>query len=201
VTAAAGPSDAEVEIRTFVPSMADDLGKLFASDPSASGCWCMWFITSVKEYHSAGAAGNRQKFEALALESKEPLGLVAYLEGQPIAWCAVGPKERFARAVRTPTLKVASAGPAEIAWFVPCFFVRSDQRRTGVTGALLRCAVDLAIERGAELIEGFPFSGHRPNAGGDRQVGTEEVFASAGFAPVRRPSKCRVIMQCRARKK
>jgi GNAT superfamily N-acetyltransferase len=181
--------------------MAEDLSKLFASDPSASGCWCMWFITSVKEYHAAGAAANRQKFEALALESKEPLGLVAYRQGQPIAWCAVGPKERFARAVRTPTLKAASAGPAEIAWFVPCFFVRSDHRRTGVTRALLKRAVELAFEHGAELIEGFPFSGNRPRASGDRQVGTEEVFASVGFAPVRRPSESRVVMQCRVRKK
>ena len=201
MTTAAGPTDAEVEVRTFVPSMAEDLSKLFASDPSASGCWCMWFITSVKEYHAAGAAANRQKFEALALESKEPLGLVAYRRGQPIAWCAVGPKERFARAVRTPTLKAASAGPAEIAWFVPCFFVRSDHRRTGVTRALLKRAVELAFEHGAELIEGFPFSGNRPRASGDRQVGTEEVFASVGFAPVRRPSESRVVMQCRVRKK
>ncbi len=44
-------------------------------------------------------------------------------------------------------------------------------------------------------MEGFPFSGNRPRASGDRQVGTEELFASVGFAPVHRPSENRVVMQ------
>jgi GNAT superfamily N-acetyltransferase len=195
------PTEADIEVRTFVPSMAEDLSQLFASDPSASGCWCMWFITSVKEYHAAGAAGNRQKFEALARTSEQPLGLVAYRNGQPIGWCAVGPKERYARAVRTPTLRAAAADLAENTWFVPCFFVRGDDRRTGVTRALLKRAVELAAEHGAKLIEGFPFSGNRPRASGDRQVGTEEVFARAGFSPVRRPSESRVVMQRRVSEK
>lgn len=186
-----------LQIRPFSASMAGDLGRLFATDSSAAGCWCMWFITSVKDYHLAGAQGNRSKFEALARQSAEPLGLLAYEDGEPVAWCAVGPKERFARAVRTPTLKGHVASVMEPTWFVPCFFVRSDRRRAGLARALLADAKALAAAYGATLIEGFPLAAGRPRSGGDRQVGTEGVFSDCGFAPVHRPSEARVVMQLR----
>jgi GNAT superfamily N-acetyltransferase len=201
MTAPRSSKNAELRIVSFTPAMADDLGKLFASDPSANACWCMWFITSVKDWQAAGADGNRAKFEALAVRSKEPLGLLAYQRGEPIAWCAVGPKERFARAVRTPTLKGHPTIEGETTWFVPCFFVRSDLRRNGITRALLERATSLAAQHGARLVEGFPFSGTRPRSSGDRQVGTEGVFEAVGFTAMHRPSDHRVVMRRSANKR
>ena len=42
--------------------------------------------------------------------------------------------------------------------FVPCFYVRLDKRKSGITKALLEGAVALAREYGATVIEGFPFA-------------------------------------------
>ena len=50
----------------------DDLGKLLCTDDAACGCWSMWFITSVREYHAAGIEGNRARFAALAASSDDP---------------------------------------------------------------------------------------------------------------------------------
>jgi len=191
-------SKSSFEIKVFEPGLADDLAELFATGKSANFCWCMWFITSVKDHHAAGPKGNRAKFEALSRTEAEPMGLLAYQNGEAVAWCAVGPKDRYERAVHTPTMKGAPQS-AEPTWFVPCFFVRNDMRRTGVTKELLKHAAILAAAHGAKLIQGFPASGNRPASGGDRQVGAESVFVEVGFAPVHRPSTKRVVMQLQVR--
>ena len=184
----------EFEVRVFHSGLADDLAELLRSEPSANSCWCMWFIDSVKDFHSAGSDGNRARFEALARGSPEPMGLLAYSRGKVAAWCAVGPKQRFARAMRTPTLRGYDP-PEKKTWFVPCFYVHPTHRRSGVTKLLLERAVLLAAEHGAELVAGFPASGGRPAPSGDRQVGSEGVFADLGFVAVHRPSGNRVVMQ------
>jgi GNAT superfamily N-acetyltransferase len=183
-----------LDIRPYRPELRDDLEVLWSHDATAAACWCMWFIDSVKAFHAAGADGNRRQFDALAAGSPQPMGLLAYRDGQAVGWCAVGPKARFARAVKTPTLR--GAGPAGLNdWFVPCFYVRPDARRSGITQALLAEAVALAQAHGAVRVEGFPAAGARPATSGDRQVGTEAVFACQGFGVVSRPSAQRVVMR------
>jgi GNAT superfamily N-acetyltransferase len=185
---------AEFEVKRFHIGLSDDLAELLRSDASASSCWCMWFIDPVKDFHAAGSEGNRARFEALARAASEPMGLLAYSDGKAVGWCAVGPKERFARAMRTPTLR-GYVTPEKTTWFVPCFYVHPGHRRRGVTKLLLERAVSLAAEHGAELVAGFPTFGSRPASSGDRQVGSEGVFANQGFVAVRRPSGNRVVMQ------
>ncbi len=185
---------AEFEVKLFHVGLSDDLGELLRSDVSAHRCWCMWFIDSVKDFHAAGSDGNRARFEALARGTAEPMGLLAYCAGKPVAWCAVGPKERFARAMRTPTLR-GYVSPQKATWLVPCFYVHPGHRRSGVTKLLLERAVSLAAGHGAEFVAGFPAAGSRPATSGDRQVGAEGVFASQGFVAVHRPSGSRVVMQ------
>lgn len=184
-----------LQIKPFMPNLTADLAQLFGADQSANGCWCMWFITSVKDYHAAGSAGNRARFEQLARQSEVPLGLIAYQNDEPVGWCAIGPKERFARALHTPTLKGHVSCASARTWFVPCFYVRKDVRGTGITRALLARAVELASEHGATVVQGFPFAGSKRRSGGDTQVGVESVFASCGFEPSHRPSDNRVVME------
>lgn len=98
--------------------------------------------------------------------------------------------------LKTPTLKGRDTGEDECVWFVPCFLVRGDERRTGVATVLLEAAVALAEEHGAPAVEGFPLAGSRPRSKGtDFMTGTETLFSSCGFTSVRRPSDNRVIMR------
>jgi len=80
-------------------------------------------------------------------------------------------------------------------WLVPCFYVRRDARRSGVTRALLEGASALARKHGARAIEGFPLAGDRRRSTGEAFVGVEPLFASCGFVAVARPSASRVIMR------
>ncbi len=185
---------AEVEVKPFHVGLSDDLAALLGSDESSSKCWCMWFIDTVKDFHTAGSEGNRARFEALARSAAEPMGLLAYRAGIPVGWCAIGPMERFARAMRTPTLRGYAAPPGKT-WFVPCFYIHPEHRRSGITRLLLEQAVFLSAEHRAELVAGFPVAGQRPASSGDRQVGSQGVFASLGFVAAHRPSGNRVVMQ------
>jgi GNAT superfamily N-acetyltransferase len=183
-------------VQRFDASRPADLDTLFSSDPVVDRCWCMWFITRVAEFHEAGRAGNRAAFLELAQEEEDPVGLVAYRDAEPVGWCAAGPRRRYARVLRAPTLKQRDRTEDNSVWLVPCFFIRQGVRHEGVATALLAAAVDLARERGAPAIEGFPLAGTKTRSGGsDFMTGVEAIFAAAGFLPVQRPSTNRVIMR------
>ncbi len=184
-----------IDIKVVSKDLIPDIGVLFGTDSAASGCWCMWFIISVKDYHAGGSEANRTRFNDLVQTSDSPVGLLAYVDGSPVGWCAVGPRARFVRAIRTPTLKGRDASEDDTVWLVPCFFVRADARQAGVSRALLKRAVSLAKEHGATAIEGFPYAGAKRRSGGEVQVGVEPLFAACGFSAVRRPSDNRVVMR------
>lgn len=153
----------------------------------------MWFIRRVKEFHAAGAAGNKAAFVALTGSSATPLGLLATDGAEPVGWVAVGPRSRYLRAVKTPTLKATDRGEDDSTWLVPCLFVRPDRRGQSITQALLAGAVEFARASGARAIEGFPA---RDRLGsGDKQVGTASLFRRAGFDIAHSPSPNRVVMR------
>ena len=117
-----------LDVRPFGAGNLPDLEQLFSSEKSAEGCWCMWFVIAVKEYHQGGSAANAAKFKALAASSAHPLGVIAYNDGRPVGWAAAGPRSRYARAVRTPTMKGIDQSQNDNVWLVPCFFIRPDMR-------------------------------------------------------------------------
>lgn len=182
------------DIRPLTLPLLDDLERLLGSCPSAHHCGCMWFLTSVREFHAAGAMGNAAALRERAAASPTPLGLLAFDDASPVAWCAAGPRSRFSRAIRTPTYRGRDPERDDAIWLIACFFVREDRRRTGLTHRLVEAAVALARESGAEAVEGFPYAkGARPRR--DLQVGLQATFDAHGFRVVRQPSKQRVIVR------
>jgi GNAT superfamily N-acetyltransferase len=183
-----------LDVRPAGASDLADLQKLFCNDAAARSCWCMWFIISVKEYHQVGAAANEMKFTEMAANSSHPVGVLAYLDGDPVGWLAAGPRSRYVRAVRTPTMKSIDQSENDDVWLAPCFLVRADMRGKGLTRKLLEGAIELARKANATAIEGFPKTGTKRTSA-DAQVGTEHLFASLGFRPISRPSSNRVLMR------
>lgn len=183
-----------MRIEPLTNERIDDLATLFGADRSASGCWCMWFIVRVKDYHANGPAGNERRFRTLAADDPHPLGLVAYRDGAPVGWSALGPRARFARAARTPTMASTIRAEDDEVWLAPCVFVAAQARGRGVARAMVAATVDHARASGAKALEAFPTAGSKMT-GADRQVGTEHLFASAGLRVIDRPSSNRVLMR------
>jgi GNAT superfamily N-acetyltransferase len=127
-------------------------------------------------------------------------GLVAYLDGEPVGWCAVEARSAYPRLLRK--CRVPWEGRSEdktddSVWAVTCFVTRAGFRRRGISGALARAAVDFARERGARAVEGYPMLTEpgKEITWGELHVGSRSIFAAAGFAEISRPTLRRVVMR------
>lgn len=183
---------------TVAPLNSDrlaDLAGLFGVSKTTSGCYCMWFIVPAKDSQAGWQGGNKAAFEAITCSERHPTGLLAYRGGEAVGWAALGPRSRYARALRSAVLAERDPTEDDGVWLVPCFFVRRDARGAGVTRLLLDNAVALAKKRGARAVEGFPLAGGRRHSAAEAFLGVEELFASCGFDVVSRPTPKRVHMR------
>ena len=184
-----------VNIKPLTSDLIPDLETLFETSLETKRCSCMWFIIPVKQYQADGPAGNRQSFFKLMGTDPYPLGLLAYLDDKPVGWCAVGPRSRYARAIKTPTYKGRDKELDDDVWLIPCFYVHKDARGRRITEKMLEQAVQLAEANGATAVDGFPFAGSKRQSKGDVQVGFEPLFASCDFETIRTPSAKRIVMR------
>src|ERR671919_611399 len=119
-------------------------------------------------------------------------GLVAYLDGEPVGWCAVGARSAYPRLrskCRVPWDGRSEDKADASVWAVTCFVTRAGFRRRGVSRALAHAAVDFARERGARALEGYPMlmDPGQEATWGELYVGARSVFADAGFTEVSHP--------------
>lgn len=176
---------ASVEIHPVTPDRWEDLERLFEPQGAYSNCWCTWWILRAKEWDAAAPGERRAILHDLVADGAEP-GLLAYLDGEPVGWCAVGPRERYARMMspRSRTFRPLDDRPS---WMINCFFIARSARGRGVATALLSAAVDFAFARGAERIEAYPIDpGAQKPTTDNLFVGYLPAFLAAGFAEVTR---------------
>jgi GNAT superfamily N-acetyltransferase len=190
-----------VETRPLWAEDLTDLARLFNTGRNTRRCWCMSFCTTRRQFALGWLSGaNRRRFEDLAGASSTPMGVLAWQAGEPVGWCACGPRSRYAVSVdgRSSLLRSRLGGDDDEVWLVACLFVSAGHRGRGVTYALVRAAVELARREGALAIEGWP-SASAGGRSGDAFVGREKVFDEAGFTSVDRPNADRVIMRLELR--
>jgi GNAT superfamily N-acetyltransferase len=184
-----------MEIRPLTPKRFADLEALFDTNSTTRGCFCMWVLVPSKEFSGGWGAGNRDAFAERVNGSPQPMGLIAYDGGEPVGWCAAGPRAQYVRTGRSPLLRGRDVSEDADVWLVPCFFVRVGARRAGVTTKLLQAAVDLAASHSATAVEGYPRAASSPYDAASAFVGAESVFGECGFKVVRRPTQSRVVMR------
>ena len=132
-------------------------------------------------------------------ESDTTTGMVAYLDDEPVGWCAVEPRTAYPalRSARTVWAGRSEDKDDAGVWAVTCFVVRTEHRWQGLTYALAAAAVEFARQQGARAVEGYPMitrPGHEI-PWGELHVGSRSAFAAAGFREVSRPSQHRVVMR------
>jgi len=114
-----------------------------------------------------------------------PIGLLGYLDGQPVAWCSIAPSTTFRR-LRD------DVEPDDRVWSITCFFVRREHRGQGLTKLLLDAAVRHAKQRGAKIVEGYPVDASSPSY---RFMGFVPMFKAAGFKEVARAGTRRHVVR------
>ena len=180
----------------------DDLQTIFGTRGQASRCQCQRYKLRPGEAFASFPAEERafrlrRQTDCGHPESDTTSGLVAYLDGEPAGWCAVEPRTAYGGLVRNnrvPWTDRNEDKTDDSVWAVTCLFTRAGFRKRGVSRALARAAVDFARQRGARAIEAYPMTTKKviPE---ELHVGTQGVFARAGFAEVSHPTPRRVVMR------
>jgi GNAT superfamily N-acetyltransferase len=193
---------------TVVPAneaRCEDLQTVFGSRGTAAICQCQRFKLAPGEAFKSFPPEER----AFRLSAQtncgvsgatSTSGLLAYLDDEPVGWCAVEPRpayEGLLRVYRVPWEGRAEDKTDDSIWAVTCLLTRAGFRRRGVSYGLARAAVDFARERGARALEAYPML-TQPGADitwGELHMGTRSIFAAAGFDEVSRPSLRRAVMR------
>ena len=146
------------------------------------GCWCQAWRGRVLGDPSGPDAGNEERLEAQVRSGTAAPGVVAYLDGEPVGWCGLGPRAVMSRLVRSRTIPRVD----ELAtWSIGCFVVRPGFRRRGIARALLGGAIAYARAQGAPCLEAYPIdpAGTRVSTSFGF-VGFTSMFDAAGFRRV-----------------
>ena len=180
----------------------DDLQTVFGRRGAASSCQCQRYKLRPGEAFRSFPVEERmqrvrEQTDCGHPESETTSGLVAYLDREPVGWCAVEPRpayEGLLRVFRVPWDGRDEDKTDEGVWAVTCLFVRAGFRKRGVSRVLARAAVAFARERGARAIEAYPII-EKNVITEELHVGTPSVFADAGLVEVNRPTLRRLVMR------
>ena len=171
-----------VAVLPLEPARWADLEALLGPN-GVSGCWCMWWRQTAREFSAGSGEPNRRALRAL-VDDGRPTGLLAYDGDRPVGWCSVAPRADFGRLDRSPKLFPVDDTPV---WSIVCFYVARRSRGTGVARALLDAAVGTAAAAGAEVVEAYPVDpGEGRAASAGAYTGVLSMFLAAGFEEVAR---------------
>jgi len=180
----------------------EDLRTVLGTRGPASRCQCQRYKLAPRESFGGFPAEERahrlhRQTDCGYPDSGTTSGLVAYLGGEPVGWCAVEPRTAYSGLVRNNRVPWVGRGEDKTddsVWAVTCLFVRAGFRRRGISRALAQAAVEFARERGARALEGYPMT--TTNAISEElHVGTCPTFTAAGLTEVSRPTFRRAVMR------
>jgi GNAT superfamily N-acetyltransferase len=205
--AGAGRADDEVVERALVVRPANavseaDLAAVFGTRGSASRCWCQRYKLAPREFFAGfpveeRAHRLREQTDCGRSGAGRTTGLVAFLDDEPVGWCAVEPRRDYpglVRNQRVPWLGRTEDRADPDVWAVTCVLTRAGFRRRGIGRALVRAAVAFAGEQGAGAVEGYPVTVNRV-LDEELHVGTLGMFSAAGLTEVARPTPRRAVMR------
>jgi GNAT superfamily N-acetyltransferase len=191
------PSDVTTD-----PACWPDVEALFGVRGEPSRCWCRFFTMTGPEWNQSTPSERKSQLRDRFDTQKPEPGVMAYLDGEPVGWCAVEPRSCYPRIERSQLMRAAAPRlpqlpePAAV-WSISCFVVAPGHRRRGIAAALLNAAVDHAFTNGATCVEGYPVDpAARPKAGpADLYHGPLPLFLASGFTLVDTATPGRAVVR------
>jgi len=232
--------DASLEVLPATPERWDDDCAVMTTTGDSGTCWCQWFHLRTTAWKASTPAQRKATLAEQVCgddgdgvrtvrrpgdhaDRARPPGVLAYVDGEPAGWCAVGPRCSYDRLGHSRKLRAAGLlggpdrhrapdgansadspdmpdsrdSPDDGVWAVTCFVVRAPFRRRGLSVPLLEGAVALARDGGADVVEGYPVdvTQRAKIAYPELYVGTLTTFLAAGFEEVARSAPARPIVR------
>ncbi len=176
------------EYHPVIPERLPDLACFSERHGKFRYCSCMRWRMKSTDYQRSTKGSRIAALDDLVRRGV-PVGVLAYLDGEPVGWCSIAPRESYAALERFRALPRLDEAPV---WSVVCFFVDRSVRRQGVTLGLLQAAVEYARSQGAEVIEGYPVE---PGPRLYTYMGSPATFRRAGFHDVTPSGHVRQVMR------
>lgn len=123
--------------------------------------------------------------------------LIAWLDDEPVGWCAVSPRSHLdglKRLLTVPWKDRDEDREDPSVWSITCLYIRKGYRRRGIASALVRAAANHARSQGARAVEGYPIL-RTDVINEELHVGTTSMFKEAGFRQVSAPTPRRLVMR------
>ncbi len=169
-----------------------DFERLFGAKGACGGCWCMFPRLKRSEYERGKGEGNRRRMKKL-VDSGRVTGLLGYVDGEPVAWCSIEPRERIGSLARSRILAPVDDEPV---WSIVCLFLSKSYRGQGLSRKMIEAAVRYAKSRGASVVEAYPVEPKtKPMPSVFAYPGIASAYLAAGFREVARRSETRPIMR------
>jgi GNAT superfamily N-acetyltransferase len=166
----------KIETRDLTPDLWPEMERLFGENGACAGCWCMWWRLQPSERISLANGPRMKRRQRALVESGASHGVLAFIGGAPVGWCAIALRTELPKLQRSKTLACEDAGGV---WSIPCFFVQAGFRGRGVARALLRHALRTIRARGGRIAEAYPVRPPATNAAA--YTGTVPFLESEGF--------------------
>ena len=169
-----------------------DFCTLFGEKGACGGCWCMLWRLPRKEFEAGKGDDNRNAMQNLVDTGAQP-GIIGYLDGEPVAWCSLGPRTDFSGLERSRILQPVDQLPV---WSLSCLFIDKKHRRKGLSGQMIRAAAEFARSQGAHILEAYPVEPKQDNMPAVfAWTGIAAPFLKAGFKEVARRSETRPLLR------
>jgi predicted GNAT family acetyltransferase len=140
--AASSPS---LTTREVTSATLADMEKLFEAKGGPKYCWCMAWRATTAELKEANSV-NRKRQLAQRVDAETPVGILGYVDSEPVAWCSVAPRRTFRGLVR-------DGSSHEQVWSITCFYIPRQNRKAGLAKQMLAAAVEHAKRNGSKVVE------------------------------------------------
>jgi GNAT superfamily N-acetyltransferase len=197
-------ADLELDVLPANEASWADVQAVFGMRGQAASCRCQWFKLGWHDLHDTMPVEERierQRYQTACGQPDAPStsGLLGYLDGEPVGWCAVEPRSAYPTLSeqRVVLTKRGEDRADESVWSVTCFVTRVGFRHRGVMRTMARAAVEHARGRGVRSLEAYPIVTD-PGVDipwGEAHVGALDVLLDAGFTEVAHPTKRRYVVR------
>jgi len=180
----------------FEPLTTENWGQfeqLFGPKGACGNCWCMYYRLSKSDFQEGKFEDGNKLLMKELVRMNRPTGIMAFYEGEAIAWCAFAPREDL---VKLSKSRVHKPIDNQQVWSIPCMFIHNNFRRNGISVPLLKGVIRYARDRGIKIIEAYPTiptTNSIPDS--FAWIGLYKSFERAGFKIVDRTSVNRPMVR------
>ena len=140
----------ETIIEILSPKNLNDLKILFSTSEECKECWCMNHRCAPTACPTGSEAATQFSNK---LNQNEINGLIAYMDGKPVGWCAI---DKTSTQIGHDFVLENPTEAPDKSWMIHCLYIHPVVRGQGISKKLIKSAIEMARSNGATEVLAFP---------------------------------------------